>query len=527
MNLFKKKVVSSRDCNRIYRDMPSACLGNGLIYSATSQSDIPAFRRLYGFVMNIQVHSDFYSVYRSFLLILQEMGINNDCMRKIYILATCCVVCLSAGAAGHRFKSVRGQKSMKKTFRTEAAAPVWRPVSQTDYMHDGEDWMKLGEISFKYDQRGNCTEELLDEEGWLSKTSTAYDGFNLPLTVLQTESEDGETWENSDKLTYVYDPKIHDFFTERTGYDWTEGEWVKNYRCEANSITRNDDGNVIEVVKSLPLGENLIPAYKSIWNYGTDGNANEYFYYVTMDGNEWELNDGLSYKDIVWEKTDGQLTIFGDLLELTEGNNLIKSATVYYNDEPDGHYLVEYSKDLPGFFIKETTNDINEIGRTVCMETLDANGSLRLTTTEYFDEEGTILAEPTYIDVQEAMMDEHGNMTLFNQKETYEGVEELIMSTKYNYTYDGDGNVKEVSSEEYDYESQTYFPLERTVYGEYINVAAGTGVASVEAEGNTVDVYSANGVVIARNLDRQAVSALSPGLYILRSGAKSTKIMVR
>lgn len=448
-------------------------------------------------------------------------------MKKFYILGACCAVCLSANAAGHRFKSVRGQKGMKKTFRTEAAAPVWRPVSQTDYMHDGEDWMPMGEISFKYDQRGNCTEELVDEEGWLSKTATTYDDFNLPLTILQTESEDGETWENSGKLTYVYDPKIHDFFTERTGYYWTDGEWVKNYRCEANTITRNNDDNIIEVVKSLPMGESLMPAYKSIWNYGTDGKANEYLYYVTMDGNDWELNDNLSYKDIVWEKTDGQLTIFGDLLELTEGENLIKSATVYYNDEPDGHYIVEYSDGLPGFFIKETTNDINEIGRTTRMETLDANGSFRFTTTEYFDEEGTILAEPTYIAVDEALMDEHGNLALVSQKETYEGVEELVASTKYNYTYDGNGNIKEVSNEEYDYETQTYFPMERTVFGEYVNVAAGTGVESIEAESETVDVYTANGIVIARNLDKQAVKSLPAGLYILRSGSKSTKIRIR
>ena len=456
-----------------------------------------------------------------------SITINTNCMRKFYILGACCAVCLSANAAGHRFKSVRGQKGMKKSFRTEAPAPVWRPVSQTDYMHDGEDWMKMGEVSFKYDQRGNRTEELVDEEGWLSKTVTTYDDYNLPLTVLQTESEDGETWENSGRLTYVYDSKVHDFFTERTGYDWTDGEWVKNYRCEANTITRNDDGNIIEVVKSLPMGDNLIPAYKSIWNYGTDGKANEYFYYITTDGNEWELDDNISYKDIVWEITDGQMTVFGDLLELTEGKNLIKSATVYYNDEPDGHYIVEYSDGLPGFFIKETTNDINEIGRTVRMETLDANGSLRLTTTEYFDEEGNILAEPTYIDVQEALMDEHGNVTLFSQKETYEGVEELVASTKYNYTYDANGNIGEVYTEEYDYETESYFSMERTVYGEYVNVAAETGVESIESEGNTVDVYTANGIVIARNLAKQAVKSLPAGLYILRSGSKSTKIRIR
>lgn len=419
-------------------------------------------------------------------------------MKKIYAFALCGAVCLSASADGQRFQTVRGQKG-KKSIPTEAAAPLWRPASQTDYMHDGEDWMEMGTVTFKYDGRGNRTEELVDEDGWLSKTVTTYDEFNYPLMILQTESEDGETWENSGKRTYVYDTKVHGFFTERIGYDWNDGEWTKNYTWESNTITRNDEGDIIEVVKALPLMGELKPAYKSVWNYGTDGKANEYFYYVAGADNDWELYDNLSYKDIVWEKTDGQMTVFGDLLELTEGDNLLKSAVVYYDGEPDGHYLVEYSDGLPGFLIKETTNDISEIGRTVRMETIDANGSMRLTTTEYFDEDGNILTEPTYIDVQEALMDEYGNMVKYSETETIDGVEELISSTRYTYTYNADGNPTEVISEEYDYETEEYFLSERIVYGEYIDAAA--GIEAVMADGSTT--WTVNG---------DAVTAAAPGL---------------
>lgn len=469
-------------------------------------------------------------------------------MNKFYTLALCGAVCLSAAAGGQRFKSVRNQKGVKK-IHTESAAPIWRPVSQTDYMHDGDDWMKMGDVSFKYDNRGNCTEELVDEEGMLSKKVTTYDEFNQKLTELETESMDGTTWENNEKSIYVYDTKVHDFFTERQGYDWSDGTWVMNYEWEGNSITRNDDSNIIELVKSLPLMNELKPALKSVWNYGTDGKANEYFYYTTEDGSTWSLYDNLSYKDIVWEKTDGQMTIFGDLVEMTTGENLLKSAVVYYNDQPDGHYLVEYPQNGEyGFFIKETTNNINEVGRTSRMEVIDANGSLRYTETEYFDEEGNIFPDPVYINVQEAIMDEHGNMVLYTDKETdEEGIEEIVEALRYNYTYNADGNPTEVITENYDYDSESYYPAERTVFGDYIDVTSGVETvtagdnASWSMEGDTVTatapgitgltVYNLQGSALVKvgasdSTATVSLSSLAPGVYIVRADGTGSTIRV-
>lgn len=459
-------------------------------------------------------------------------------MKKFYSITLCCLVALSAGADGVRFKAGHSKKGMKKPARTEAATPVWRPVSQTDYMHDGEDWMLLGTVNFKYDGRGNCTEELVDEDGFMSKTVTTYDEFNQPLTKLETESEDGETWTNISKTTYAYDTKVHDFFTERMGYDWNE-DWVANYKCESNTITRNTDGNITEIVKALPLEGELLPAYKSVWKYGADGKANEYYYYGMGENNEWALDDDLSYRDIKWEKTDGQMTIFGDMLDLTEGANLMKSAVVYYGDEPDGHFLVEYLGGLGGYIIKETTNDINEVGATIRMEILDANGSIRFTNTEYFDEEGNIFDEPVYIITEEATMDSHGNMVAYTAKETVEGIEELANGQKFTYTYDANGNVTEAVAEQYDYETEEYYLSDRTVYGEYINVAS-SGIQCIQAVKDTawtvrgdevtatasglngLSVYNMQGVCVKRAAADTAsatvsLTELAAGIYIIRA----------
>lgn len=460
-------------------------------------------------------------------------------MKKIYLFALCSAVCLSAAADGLRFKSAGFHKRAKRIARTEAAVPVWRPVSQTDYMHDGEDWMEMGKVDFTYDMRGNCVSELADVDGFLYKTDRTFDDNNLPLTVVETESEDGDVWENVSKLSYIYDTKIHDFVTERLGYDWTDGEWVKNYRCETNSITRNGAGSIVELVKSLPMGGVMQPAYKSVWKYASDGKANEYMYYQSYDGIDWMLYDGLSYKDIVWEKTDGQMTVYGDLRELTEGENLLKSAVVCLDGEPDGHYLVEYADDGIGFLIKETTNDIDQIGITTQLEVLDANGSMRYTVTEYFDEDGNILTEPTYISVEQLICDEHGNPLEYSGKETIDGFEEMMASTKYVYLYDDNGNVKEMTSSEYDYEADAYFPMEKIVYGEYVNAAtsgikgmhgsdalvwkhAGEAISVAGAGVKGLSVYTTQGICVKRVAadDSSAdvsLSGLQSGVYIIRA----------
>lgn len=462
-------------------------------------------------------------------------------MKKFYFIVLCGLLCLPAAADGSRFKSRKLKKNVNR-FRVEAAAPIWRPVSQTDFMFTGEDWEEMGTVSFKYDTRGNNIEELVDEWGYYYKTVSTYDDFNQPLSKLVTESEDGVSWLNNSKREYVYDVNVHDFYTSRMGYYW-EDVWVADYSCETNDITRNAAGNITEIVKSLPLRDAMEPAYRSVWSYDeSTGKANEYAYYTASGdpSDPWTLDEDLNFVDIEWEKTDGQMTVFGDLMELTQGNNLIKKAKVLYVGEPDGYYIVEY-KDAPfGYLIKETTNDVNEVGCTTLLETLDDNGSMRLTYTEYFDDEGNIGTDPVYMEVQEAQMDDHGNMVFFTDFETFEGETMQLDGQKVDYTYDVNGNPTEVVTSWYDYETDDYTPMERTVYGEYIDVTSGVRSvnadaavwslkgrqASVQAEGMTgVSVYDMRGIKVISVESKGSASinlnTLPAGLYIIHADGTS------
>ncbi len=476
-------------------------------------------------------------------------------MKKFYIVSLGLLLCAGGASAATRFKSAKPQQRSKK-FRTEATVPLWRPSVVTDFMFMDDEWMKLGQATRKYDSRGNLIEEIAeDEDGGKYKTVNTYDEYNNVVTRLETVDE-GDGWENSSKREFVYDPVVHSFFTRRFAFDWDGDDWVSTYATEYNDVTRNDAGFITEIVKSLPWMDEMRDAYRSVWKYNeTTGKASEYEYYTnySTETTEWELYDGISYRDIEWETTDGQMTESG-IFDLVSGENKVKSATVYCTDGDDtwvdGYFFVEYSQEHPDdYFTKETYSDPTEVGRTTRRETIDANGSFRITESEYFDEDGEPVDEPTYVAVEEIMMDEHGNPVSDIISETFEGVTEIVAGMKNEYTYDVDGNITEVTSMEYDYETEEYFYTTRTVYENYVDAAGvesvvndssaavwNIGVSSVTAEcaGLTgLSAYNLQGVKVLSAVaadGRATISfdTLPAGIYLVHAdGTASTVRFVK
>lgn len=461
-------------------------------------------------------------------------------MRKLYLTALCCALCAGTVMADthKRFTSRRGTRSSVKS---AVNTPVWRHTTQTDYFYMDGEWIEIGSATYKYDSRGNQTEELLDEDGALQRTVTTYDSNDMPLTVTAMMNN-GDDWENDSRRTYVYDPVVTDFYIERMGYDWTGTAWEANYYCETNAITRNADGNITEIVKSLPLGSDMTPAYKSAWHYDpATGLADGYAYYMydTYGSTpQWELYNNLSYSDIVWQNTDGQM-VANDITELVSGANRVKQYTIYYDGEVDGHFFAEYSpSSQTDFKASETFADPTVIGRTVQLETIDANGSLRYTISEYFDEDGEPTADPTYVSVETLTMDDHGNMVADEMTEDYGDGPELVAGEKVDYTYDADGNITEMTTSIYDYDSDEYVYDMRSTYGGYIDA----GVASVSADRQPA--WSVNGTTVTSNIpgltarDLRGVtvlhtagtvldlSALAPGVYIVTLDGAATSIRI-
>lgn len=438
-------------------------------------------------------------------------------MKKIYILSLCALLGASATYAGNRFKTKRGAATKLAVLKKAGTDnPIWRPVSQTDYSYMDGEWELLGSMTFGYDSKGNTIRTDIESEDGILREETSYDEFNKPVFLLTTQ-QDGEDWVNVSKRTYIYDPVVHDFYTERLGYDWTDGEWVENFYCETNAITRNAEGNIIEIVKSLPLMGEMKPGYKSVWNYDeTSGEANEFMYFTNteMDVPDWQLDDDLSYRNLLWAATDGQMTETS-LFDMVEGSNRIASADVYMGDELDGHIFVEYSDENPrDYLLKQTYADLT-VGATTQKETIDENGSYRLTDMEYFDEDGEPTEEPTYISVTEVMLDSHGNTIMETLTETYEGLTEMVDGSKADYTYDDNGNPTEILYSYYDYDEEDFVLDSKTVFGEYADASSGIENVVTGKTDNGFKVYNLQGILILDTLNSADLSSLPAGLYII------------
>ena len=458
-------------------------------------------------------------------------------MKKIYILTLCALIGALPAAAGSRFhskKAIHKKEQAKAPAKASEAANPALPSSQTEYSFMDGEWIKVADVTFQYDGRGNIVRADAETEDGLSRETREYDEFNFPTLVLTTLNQGGDNWVNESKRTYIYDPIVHDFYTERMGYDWRGEMWIRNYFCDTNIITRNASGNILTIEKSLPMDDKMIPAYKMEWTYDeTTGHASGYSYfsydaYAETPG--WVLYDDQSFANIVWEKTDGQMTA-ENLMEYTSGTNMIKSCDVYYEGTLDGHIFAEYSEATPGAYtIKETFADPTQIGRTSQLEFIDDFGSFRYTESEYFDEEGNPTPEPVYEWYTENILDARGNLVAERDYESIEGGDpELLRAVKYTYVYDAEGRMESMQTDIFEFaeeegDEEEYYTLRKEIGGEMgefvpdskieFHYGGNSCVGDIAAP-ESVDVYNMQGICVKKSATAADVETLPAGLYII------------
>ena len=430
----------------------------------------------------------------------------------------------------------------------EASAPVMRPSWERMFLYEDGDWTPMGKVTYTYDAEGREICSVLDEGAYVATCSTRYDEYGNRAETIQTVGS-GEETINFARRTYEYDPVVHDYCVNRMGYDWGGDEWVPNYFCETNQVTRDEAGNITSIIKSLPYSatDKLVEAYKSVWGYdAATGQADTYAYYMNMTGStpNWELYLDTEYRDIKWAQTNGQLT--GELMDMIQGDNRFTQATVYYQDKPDGYVFIDYPEgQATGYKIRMTTNDPEEVGMTQALEEIiESGGEKRIiyTKTEYFDDEtGEISSDFTYRMIEEVELDKYGNLVRDEIFEQYGGEEkELVAGQIVTNTYDEDSNLVTVVSKMYQYDEDTesgeYVEDMCIEYGDYINVAqsgvqgaiAGQGAlcikgAVVSGDGR-LEVYAIDGRRMAETIGSVDLSKLPKGVYIVRGAAGVVKV---
>ncbi len=455
-------------------------------------------------------------------------------MKKFYIFTLCALaVAGSADAAGrftrksHAAKSKVTVTEKRESLRAPKGADgaIMRPATLSEYIFIENEWQKMADVALEYDNRGNTVKETVDEEGFISIIESTYNDNDM--VVLRTESggEEGAI-EPTAKRTYVYDNIVTDYYIERMGYEWVDGNWAADYYCETNDITRNSDNNITDIVKSLPLEGQMTPAYKSEWIYDGADKPVEYNYYTynlyADEGPAWELYDATSFKEIKWENFDGQPV--KEIEELVTGANRVSQFTVYYEGEPDGFCFFEYSDKNPDdYIIKQTTNNPDETGVVIKRETIDDNGSYKISSSEYFyldaNDNPIITEEPVFTEEMTVTIDDHGNIILIESTITEGDITELVEGERYDYTYDAAGNPTEVILSFYDYDLDDYVPDMKTVYGEYNDVAAAIDAIATDKAGAEPEYYNLYGVKLSH--------PEAGSIVIVRRGAEVTKEIIR
>lgn len=451
-------------------------------------------------------------------------------MKKLYLTSLICLLAASGAVAAPRFIKAKGTKARKAAIERKApkASPLFKPLSQADYLYEDGEWVFCGQVAFTYDAAGNTLSETVSEEDGCSRTLYTYDELGRVLTTQVEYSEDGEGWAADSRLAFEWDSRVPDYFTSRMGYSFDGETWVRNYYCQTNDITRDDKGNITSILVSLPLSDTMVPGYRYDWTYDEEtGQAVEfhpYSNYGTADEADWQPSESMSYGDIEWAATDGQL-VADDIYSLVAGNNRVSAFSVYYQEdeeselELDGHVFVEYSaENAADYTLKETTLDPSEVGASTVRTTTDANGSYTVLTTEFFDwDSGEIGTAPTWQGKEEVVFDDHGNIVLEAIHESGEDDPEtlyLAAAVKYDYIYDDNGNIVEYTTSNYDYETEEYTPEMRTVYEEYIDVNAGIEDVTVGNGADVRTVYNLQGIPVIRDASEADINALPAGIYI-------------
>lgn len=466
-------------------------------------------------------------------------------LAAVLVAGTVVMVSAANEINGERFKVRRARQVPA---RNVESAPVMRPSWERQYVYEDGEWVYMGEVHYDYDARGAELRSVLYEDDFVSTEISEYDEYGNRTLLLDMEGE-GEDTINSSKRTYEYDPIIHDYCIRRMGYDWDGSEWQSNYFCETNDITRNADGNITDIMKSIPYSgvNDMVEAYHTVWGYDeTTGKADTYAYYMNMtaDNPTWKLYLDTEYRDIKWDRTDGQLT--DDLLAMIEGRNRLASATVYYDGEPDGYVFVTYpDDDRDGYLMLMTTNNPDEVGMSEELKvSINEDGvkTYVFTQSEYYDEESDeISSEPTYVMREEYAFDAAGNIVRNEMYEMLPDEELMLVSGQlFNNTYDADGNLIEVLMRSFQYDEDTdtgeYMDENRIEYGGYVDVTAGMCVVKRDAntlrmngltavaEGCGIDVFAVDGRRVAGGKNAVSLEELSSGIYVVRAAGEAIRI---
>lgn len=446
--------------------------------------------------------------------------------RFTIIMAACALIAAGSDAQARRLaKPVKHTARMASVIdkkeaakRAVEAAAKWCATTEKVYVWNG-DWTLEDHYETQYNDRAlpavrTCTEA----DGYISRTQYAYDANGMKTFELTEVSEDdGASFRNSSKLERTYDERVTDFITLNKPYTWLMDAWQASGNNYTQTLTRNADGNVTLMERAIFFGGVYDPTTRIAVTYGEDGKAtaitesNLDYSYST---GQYFWTEGMSYTDIVWDRTDGQITSNENLLF---GANRISSAKMV-DDEDVIEVTVTY--DAKGGYVANMSGTDGEdtFESVVTYTVLDDNGSYKVVTDTEYSYEGDPYWSESFTEVYE--YDAYGLIVKESAEfsdGTYSEIEALMEGAiEYDPTY---GYPLTYTLQEYDVDEEEMINYMRVEYSNYVDVA---GIDDITADGGSdapVEYFNLQGI----RVDNPAAGQV----YIRRQGANVAKVLVK
>ncbi len=406
------------------------------------------------------------------------------------------------------------RKKIDEVYKINAAAEkgVWMPGKLQNFTWANNEWIEEETLIITYFENG--LPKTMTQEGVL--INLVYDelGRVSELTGYPVDQPDLEVI----SYTITYDPVVKDAIVKMEAV-MNLGDMVVTETAGAE-VTRNASGNVTEVATyEIPfMGSKEYESVMTI-GYGADGKANQIKTVYYDDG---MTEDSLTYSDIVWENTDGQILTI-DMVDdnfesgLFWGANRLKSCKVT-DDELPGIVIsagVEYSSD--GYRL-EMVSDNYTFG-TIDYKRVDEYGSYDCTqySVEFDEFSGTLVKENAETEVMTYRVDSFGNVLEDKEHYVYDDpamspeTYTTIGHVEYNPEY---GYPEEYWTEE-GYNDRPMHKVDRVLFSEYEYFSSGVKTVETSDTDAPVEYYNLQGVKIQNPGD---------GIYIMRQGATSKLI---
>lgn len=404
-------------------------------------------------------------------------------------------------------------------FASDASAK-WVAKTQKAYGWNGSAWQLDETYRCTYNNITGLktTQTVMDADGSVNRETYTWDINGMLKTRLSEYARSSAAaFQQTQRLTRTYDDRLTSFITFNDQQNYQNKEWVPSNSYK-QTITRNADGNITRMERAVYFLGIYDPTFHIDIEYGDDGKATaitteDLAYDYPSQSYYWK--PGSSYKDIVWESTDGQIVSIDNLFD---GANRIKSATATINGQ-ECQITAEYADDgswtsTRTLFDEDMDMDLEEkieytptdsFGSSIVVITMGyLNEGVPYNIEQYtytykYSPEGLLLLEDA----------------VFSNSEGTEILSRIEGSIEYDEEY---GYPLSWTVSEYDPESGVQINSLRAEYSDYVKVGDDSAIESIETgSAEPAPIFDLQG---------RAISAPARGKILISKSAKGFKKVI-